>query len=259
MRRVNKTEIIYPLLGVIIFLLLWQAVASWLVGREWLLPTPTAVATALAANLPLLLRHSLVTLAEAEAGMALAVLLSILVAWLLSLSAAVRKTIYPLLLASQMVPIIVLAPLFIIWFGYGVLPKILVVVLICFFPATINILAGLNDSDAEMLAFYRVLGMNNRQLLLLVRLPQALPYFFSGLRIAAVYSVMGAVIGEWLGAQAGLGLLLVRAQQSFDLPLAFAAIVAIIIWSTFVFLLVVVIERRALSWQKYLDSEKWQA
>lgn len=258
MRRVKQTDMLYPLLGVILFLLLWQAAATWLVAREWILPSPLAVARAFAANLPLLLRHSLYTLGEAAAGMALSVLLAIIIAWLLSLSNAMRKTIYPLLLASQMVPIIVLAPLFIIWFGYGLLPKILVVVLICFFPAVINILVGLNASDAEMLAFYRTLGMNKRQLLFKVRLPQALPYFFSGLRIAAVYSVMGAVIGEWLGARAGLGLLLVRAQQSFDLPLAFAAILAIIIWSSLIFLLVALFERRALSWQKYLDSEKWQ-
>lgn len=255
----KKNDAIYPLAGVIVFLLAWQIVAAWVIGREWLLPGPWAVLTALGQNLPLIWHHSLYTLAEAGVGMALAILVAAAFALLMSLSPFLKKSVYPLLLGSQMVPIIVLAPLFIIWFGYGMLPKVLVVVLICFFPATINILAGLNAADAETLAFYRAMGMSEKQLFLLIRLPLALPYFFSGLRISAVYSVMGAVIGEWLGAQAGLGLLLIRAQQAYNLPLVFAAILAIVIWSGLIFLLVTLAERKCLGWQKFLREEKWQA
>jgi ABC-type nitrate/sulfonate/bicarbonate transport system permease component len=255
----KKIDAIYPFIGVIFFLVAWQMIAAWVIGREWLLPTPLAVVGALGKNFSLIWQHSLYTLAEAGIGMIVAILISGALALLMSLSVVLKKCIYPLLLASQMVPIIVLAPLFIIWFGYGMLPKILVVVLICFFPATINILAGLGATDGETLAFYQSMGMDKKQLFRLIRLPQALPYFFSGLRISAVYSVMGAVIGEWLGAQAGLGLLLIRAQQAFNLPLVFAAIITIIVWSGIIFLLIAWAERRSLGWQKYLREEKWQA
>lgn len=251
-----KKDLLYPIAGIIIFLLIWQLVASLLIQREWLLPTPGAVVVAFAENLPLIWHHSLYTIIEAVLGMILAVVVSLGFALLMALSPAIKKTLYPLLLGSQMVPIIVLAPLFIIWFGYGTLPKVLVVILICFFPMTINILAGLNAADKETLAFYRSMGMNDRQLFRLIRLPLALPHFFSGLRISAVYSVMGAVIGEWLGAQAGLGLMLIRAQNSFNLPLVFAAILAIIIWSALIFGLVKIAEKHCLKWRKYLTEDK---
>ena len=126
-------KILYPLAGIIIFLLIWQLVASFLINKEWLLPTPGAVVVAFGENLPLIWHHSLYTLAEAGLGMVLAIIVSLGIALLMALSPAIKKTLYPLLLGSQMVPIIVLAPLFIIWFGYGTLPKVLVVILICFF------------------------------------------------------------------------------------------------------------------------------
>ena len=188
----SRKDLLYPLAGIIIFLLVWQLVASFLINKEWLLPTPGAVIVAFGENLPLIWHHSLYTLAEAGLGMILAVIVSLGIALLMALSPAIKKTLYPLLLGSQMVPIIVLAPLFIIWFGYGTLPKVLVVILICFFPMTINILAGLNAADNETLSFYRSMGMNDKQLFRMIRLPLALPHFFSGLRISAVYSVMGA-------------------------------------------------------------------
>ena len=256
LKQHSQGKILYPLAGIIMFLLIWQMVASFLINKEWLLPTPGAVVVAFGENLPLIWHHSLYTLAEAGLGMVLGIIVSLGIALLMALSPAIKKTLYPLLLGSQMVPIIVLAPLFIIWFGYGTLPKVLVVILICFFPMTINILAGLNAADKETLAFYRSMGMNDRQLFRMIRLPLALPHFFSGLRISAVYSVMGAVIGEWLGAQAGLGLLLIRAQNAFNLPFVFAAILAIIIWSALIFAVVKLAESRCLKWRKYLTEDK---
>jgi ABC-type nitrate/sulfonate/bicarbonate transport system permease component len=256
-RKSSRQNIIYALLGISLFLLIWQITAAYLIDKSWLLPTPAAVIKSFFANIPLLWHHSVYTLAETFIGLTVAIVLSIAFALLMSLFPAFRKTVYPLLLGSQMVPIIVLAPLFIIWFGYGLLPKILVVVLICFFPMTINILSGLAATDGETIAFYRAMGMNSRQLFRLLRLPQALPHFFSGLRVSAVYSVMGAVIGEWLGAKAGLGQLLLRAQNSFNLPLVFAAILAIIIWSALIFALVKLAERHCLFWRKYLDEASW--
>lgn len=251
-----KAKTVYPLIGIISFLLIWQF-AAMLVDKTWLLPAPLTVLAAMGDNYGLLLRHSRYTLGEALLGLALSVPVALLLAMLLSLSERLRRMFYPLLLGSQMVPIIVLAPLFIIWFGYGMLPKVLVVILICFFPLVISALAGLNAVDAETLAYYRAMGMSRGQLFRLVRLPAALPYCFSGLRMAATYSVMGAVIGEWLGAAAGLGLLLTRAQRSYDLPLSFAAIVAIILLSALLCGAVIIIERRCLRW-RYVANEEWR-
>jgi len=248
MNKKQTHNFIYPLLGILGFLVFWQILAAFVVQNTWLLPTPREVAAALAENAALLMHHSWYTLAEALLGLSLSVVLALALAWLLSLSTAVRKAVYPLLLGSQMVPIIVLAPLFLIWFGYGLLPKVLVVILVCFFPMVINILAGLEAVNSDTLGFYRVMGMSEKQLFFKVRLPYALPYFFGGLRVSAAYSVMGAVIGEWLGAEAGLGLLLTRAQRSFDLPLTFAAIFVIILWSALIFGLLHLTEKLTLRW-----------
>ena len=255
--RNKALQMIYPLLGVAAFLLIWQLFAAYVVSAGWLLPTPLAVLGSIVKNLDLLLRHSRYTAIESMLGLLLSVLLSLLLAGLLSLSKRLSQMIYPLLLMSQMIPIVVLAPLFLIWFGYGMLPKALVVILICFFPMVINILAGLNAVSREMLAYYQAMGMSRAQQFSRLRLPYALPYFFGGLRVSAAYSVMGAVIGEWLGAEGGLGFLLTRAQRSFDLPLVFAAIVSIIILSALIFLLVYVGEYLALGWKRAESEQKW--
>lgn len=236
-------NIIYPTIGILILLLIWQLLAA-AIGMAWLLPPPASVVVSLIDNAPLLAHHSLYTIAEALIGLAASTVLACLIAFIMSLLPLVRKICYPLLLISQMIPIIVLAPLFLIWFGYGMLPKILVVVLICFFPIAINMIVGLSAADEQMLLFYRSLGASRGQLLRLIRLPLALPYFFSGLRIAAAYSIMGAVIGEWLGAQSGLGLLLTRAQRAFDLPLVLAAIIVIILLSCLLFAIIKIFEKK---------------
>jgi len=259
MRRFKQTDMLYPLLGVMLFLLLWQAAATWLVAREWILPSPLAVARAFAANMPLLLRHSLYTLGEAAAGMALAVLLAMIIAWLLSLSQAMRKAIYPLLLASQMVPIIVLAPLFIIWFGYGLLPKVVVVWLVCFFPIAINTADGLNGADPDATALLRSMGATRWQIFRKQRLPGALPAFFTGLKIAVTYSVVGAIIGEWVGASQGLGVFMLRASNAFLTARVFAAIAVTSLLSVALFLLVAALERLAIPWYfAAAKREQWE-
>lgn len=256
MNRKKYQSYLWPLLGVSGFLLLWQLLALYVVRKSWLLPSLGQTLQAFGRNLPLLLRHSQYTLLEAGLGLLLSALLALVLAGLVSLSRPLRQALYPLLLLSQMVPIVVLAPLFLIWFGYGVPPKVLVAVLICFFPMVVAAISGLDAADGETCAFYRALGMSKRQLFLKVRLPLAWPYFFSGLRVSAAYAVMGAVIGEWLGAEAGLGLLLTRAQRSYDLPLVFAAIIAIILWSALLFALVALAERRCLGWRQRIN-ENW--
>jgi ABC-type nitrate/sulfonate/bicarbonate transport system permease component len=254
----KRGQILWPLAGAALFLLAWQA-AALLVGAAYILPGPLAVLSALSGNMPLLLRHSAYTLQAALCGLAISVLFAAALSALLTLSSRLKNMLYPLLLASQMVPLIVLAPLFVIWFGFGLLPKVLAVILVCFFPIVISMLSGLMAADAETVAFYRSLGMNDWQLFRLVRWPLALPYFFGGLRIAVTYSVMGAVIGEWLGAAGGLGLLLTRSKNTYNLPLTFAVIIMIIFWSALLFGLSKLAEYKALSWRREISEENWGA
>ena len=246
----KKNGFFYGLGGILFVLVLWHIGAAYLIRDAWLLPTPVQVFTSFVDNASLIWQHSLYTLAEAGMGIAIAVVVALLIAWMMAMWQPLAKMFYPLLLGSQMVPIIVLAPIFLIWFGYGMLPKVLVAVIVCFFPVAVNTLAGLRSVDAETIAFYRSMGASRSQLFRLIHLPAAMPYFFGGLRVAATYSIMGAVIGEWLGAQAGLGLLLIRAQRAFDLSLVFAAILAIIFWSALVFGLVWLAEYYLLRWQR---------
>jgi len=254
--RKRYEQILWPLAGLILLLIAWQLVAL-LVGAVYILPGPAAAVGALCDNLPLLLHHSAYTLQEALYGLALAVALAAALTALLTLLPRLKDMLYPLLLASQMVPIIVLAPLFVIWFGFGMLPKVLVVILVCFFPMVISMLNALAAADAETLAFYRSMGMSKWQLFHLVRWPLALPHFFGGLRIATTYSVMGAVIGEWLGATGGLGLLLTRSKNTYNLPLTFAVIIMIVLWSALLFGLIKLAEYQALSWKRQVGEENW--
>lgn len=249
-------QILWPLAGMALLLLAWQ-IAALLVNAEYVLPSPVAVFAALGGNMPLLLRHSVYTLQEALYGLGIAVIIAAALTMLLTLSSRLKNMLYPLLLASQMVPIIVVAPLFVIWFGFGLLPKVLSVILVCFFPIVISMLSGLSAADAETMAFYRSMGMNGWQLFYLVRWPLALPYFFGGLRIAVTYSVMGAIIGEWLGATGGLGLLLTRSKNTYNLPLTFAVILMIILWSALLFGLMKMAEHKALSWRRQIGEENW--
>ncbi|HWI54318.1 MAG TPA: ABC transporter permease, partial [Desulfobacteria bacterium] len=154
----------------------------------------------------------------------------------------------PLLVISQTIPIIAVAPLFIIWLGYGMAPKVVVVSLVCFFPITINLADGLRMVDRDMIKLMHSMGATEFQVFRLVKLPAALPFFFSGLRIAGTYSIMGAVIGEWLGADKGLGILMTRSSQSFLTDRVFATIMVIVILSLAIYFLVEGIARVLIPW-----------
>jgi len=166
----------------------------------------------------------------------------------------VKRLIYPLIVASQTIPIISVAPLFIIWFGYGMLPKIIVVFLVCFFPVTISLLGGLAAVDREYIELFRSMQAGRVDIFRMVKLPLALPAFFSGLKISTAYSVMGAVIGEWLGAKQGLGTYMTLSQRSFEVDRVFAAILAVTLLSAVLFAAVVLIERLVIPWKRLTDG-----
>ena len=162
----------------------------------------------------------------------------------------------PLLVASQTVPIMALAPLLVIWFGYGAASKVVVVALVCFFPIVVNLVDGLRSVDPDLVRLLRTMGASGRQILMLVEVPAALPYLLSGLKVAASVSVIGAVIGEWVGAQSGLGYLMIRSASQFQTARVFAIIVVLAAMGLGLFWFVGLLERRLLAYRNAGRAEQ---
>lgn len=237
-----------PGLVLLFLLVLWEFVVREANIEKWILPSPTAILKSFWPARELIWQHSLQTLFEAIIGFGLAVLIGIIIATLIESSQWLRKALYPLLVISQTIPIIAMAPLLIIWFGYGLAPKVIVVALVCFFPITVNLADGYRMVDQDMIHLMSAMGASKSQIFRMVKLPAALPFFFSGLRIAGTYSIMGAVIGEWLGASKGLGILLTRSSQSFLTDRVFATIMVIIILSLVVAAFIEGLARVVMPW-----------
>jgi ABC-type nitrate/sulfonate/bicarbonate transport system permease component len=242
-----------PLL-LLTLLVLWEVLVKMFQVESWLLPAPTAIGAALVKDWPTLISHSGITIYEALIGFALSVVLAFVLATLMDCWPLLRRALYPLLVTSQTIPIISVAPLFLIWFGYGLMPKVLVVVLVCFFPVAVSFLQGLTVVDPEVIDLLRSMGASKLLIFRLAKLPAALPTFFSGLKIAATYSIMGAVIGEWLGAEAGLGYYMTLSQRSFLTARLFAIIVIITILSLALFKAIELLERVLTPWTRWQEE-----
>lgn len=243
-----------PLILLVLLVLLWELLVRLFKVESWLLPAPTAIVASLIKDWPTLRSHTLVTLYEALIGFLLSVGFAFALAWVMDSVPLVRRALYPLLVTSQTVPIISVAPLFLIWFGYGLTPKVLVIVLVCFFPVAVSFLQGLADVDTEIIDLLRSMGASPWLIFRLAKLPAALPTFFSGLKIAATYSIMGAVIGEWLGAEAGLGYYMTLSQRSFLTARMFAIIVIITVLSLALFKVIEILERALTPWTRWQEE-----
>jgi ABC-type nitrate/sulfonate/bicarbonate transport system permease component len=212
------------------------------------LPSPIAIVQSLFNNWSIIYDNTLQTLLETVLGLTLAALLGLLLAITLDISSWVRRAVYPLLITSQTIPIIALAPLLLIWIGYDIRPKLIVVTLYCFFPIAVATVDGMASAEPELIKLLHSMRATRWQILRLVRLPGAMPAFFSGLRIAAAYSVVGAIFGEYVGAEKGLGIYMQKAANSFATINVFAAILVTTILSLLLFGLVSLIERLSLPW-----------
>lgn len=238
-----------PALGLLAALvLLWQWYASQPDIDAQILPTPLAVWGVLMGQRDILWQHMLVTLQETLIGFALALVAGVIFGTLIDFSPWLRRAIYPLLVASQTIPIITLAPLLVLWFGFGLVSKSIVVLLVCFFPIVVALADGLRSADPELIRLFRAFGAGPLRIFWTVRLPGALPSLFSGVRIAIAYSVIGAIFGEYVGASAGLGFYMQLKQHSFATAGVLAAIVVTALLSIALFASVAIIERLALPW-----------
>jgi len=224
---------------------------GWVLLRHtpaYVLPSPGRVAGAFADAAPLLPAHVAATAAEAAAGLVVGAVAGVAIAVLVVSVPLARRVLEPLLVASQTVPMIVLAPLLVLWFGIGTTPKVVVVALITFFPVAVSTSAGLAGADPELLDLVRSMGADPTAVLRTVRLPAAVPAFFSGLRIAAAYAVAGAVVGELVAAEHGLGVFINRSRSSFRVDRIFVAVVIVAVLSALLFALVGLAGRLAAPW-----------
>lgn len=245
MRRYGPALLLLALL-----LLAWQGLASLAAVDDLTLASPAEVVQAFRDDGSLLLEEAAVTLTEVLLGLAVAIVAGAGFALAMHLVRPLREAAYPLLIASQAIPIVVLAPLFVLAFDYGIGPKLAIVALICFFPLTVNLLDGLRSVEPELLKLMRSLGASRLATLWKVELPSSLPFFFSGLRVAATVSVIGAVFGEWAGAERGLGRLVLLGNNQLQTPRVYAGIVLLTLMALALFALVVLVERLAVPWRR---------
>jgi ABC-type nitrate/sulfonate/bicarbonate transport system permease component/ABC-type nitrate/sulfonate/bicarbonate transport system substrate-binding protein len=232
------------------FVLAWQGVASLDAVDDLTLASPVETFDALRDDWSLLMDNAWVTLVEVLLGLGISVVAGVGFAVAMHLYRPLREAAYPLLVASQAIPIVVLAPIFVLAFDYGIGPKLAIVALICFFPLTVNMLDGLRSVEPELLKLMRSLGASRLQSLVKVELPSALPYFFSGLRVAATVSVIGAVFGEWAGADKGLGRLVLLGNTQLQTPRVYAGIVILTLMAVALFALATLAERLACPWNR---------
>jgi ABC-type nitrate/sulfonate/bicarbonate transport system permease component len=213
-----------------------------------LLPSPWEIARSVVANAGLFTDNAVVTLQEILIGFGLGVAAGVALGVLLTYSRMAERAVYPWLVASQMVPIVAVAPILVVWFGFTIVPKVVVVALVCFFPVVVNTIDGLKAVDPEMVRLMRTLGMSRPRIMRSVRIPSALPYMFSGLKVAMALSVIGAVFGEWVGASEGLGYLMLALNNQLATVDLFAAVLVLSLMGIALFFLVGVVERLVIPW-----------
>ncbi|MGE5629157.1 MAG: ABC transporter permease [Solirubrobacterales bacterium] len=256
-KSINTDSKFVPLIFQVIILLIWQFFTGSGKVPKYILPSPEDIIKALFSIIPGINIHIYTTLKEALLGFAISIAIAVIIVILMDNYKIVRNCIYPMLVVSQTIPIITLAPLFMIWFGFGIAPKIIAVVLVCFFPIVISLMDGLDSVDRDMINLLRTMGAGRFQIFRFVKFPGAIISFFSGLRIAATYSIMGAVIGEWLGGDAGLGVYMIRVKHSYALDKVFASIIIIVALSMALFGAIYLLQKLAAPWAVESKKEKY--
>ncbi|MDP6714984.1 MAG: ABC transporter permease, partial [SAR202 cluster bacterium] len=213
-------------------------------------PAPSVIAITIGEDAGLLTRHTWATVEEIVIGFGLALICGVGLATAIGLSRTLERALYPFVIASQTIPIIVIAPMLLIWVGYGLAPKVIVVALISFFPIVVNMVDGLKSVDPDEVSLMQTLGANRWQIFLKLQTPTSMPLLFSGMRVAIAVSVIGAVIGEWVGSSEGLGYLMIRSKPQFLTERVFAAIAILSAMGVGLFALVGLAERLALPWRR---------
>ena len=236
--------------------LLWLAVSEGGLVPSFLLPSPVEVVRALVSDGPVLWENALVTLAEAAWGLGIGILAALVLATLMHRARVLYRALYPLLVITQTIPTIAIAPLLVLWMGFGMAPKVTLVALTTFFPVTVSLLEGYASTDRAAADLLRSMGASRRQIFCHLEFPSALSHFFSGLRVSASYAVVGAVISEWLGGTEGLGVYMTRVKKAYAFEKMFAVIIVIVVVSLLLMALVTVLRKRACPWEAFEKIER---
>lgn len=246
-------QVLPPLVVGVVLVALWQGYVAVSGVHEGILPSPVEVARALVRDRGLLASAAGTTLSEVLLGYGIAIVVGVGLAMVVSSSRLVERAIYPWLVGSQMIPIPVLAPVVVLWTGFDIRPKLIIVALVTFFPIAVNTIDGLRATDPELVGLLRTLGAGRRQVLRIARLPNALPYVFSGLRVAAAFAVIGAVFAEWVGSTSGLGVLILDYGNETATADVFAVVVVLAAIGIAMFAAVGAVERVVVPWWRVED------
>ncbi|MFJ6562370.1 ABC transporter permease [Streptomyces sp. NPDC091412] len=237
-----------PFALLLVCLVAWWAVSAADLVESYLVPSPGATLDLMATKSGYLWHHSWVTTYETLLGFVIAVGVGVLAAVAMVYSSTVERTLYPILLFAQVIPKIAIAPLFVVWLGFGIAPKILIAVLIAFFPVVISMVTGLKSVDPEMIQLSQTMGASALQTFAKIRFPASFPHLFSGLKVAVTLAVTGAVVGEFVGANEGLGYVILQANGNLDTPMLFAGLLVMSLIGVVLFVIVEIAEKLLLPW-----------
>ncbi len=244
------TSKISPVITLILIIGIWAAICGFELVPAYMLPSPGAVIDAFISDFPTMMQHSATTLTEAGVGLGIGIILAFITASLMDRFKTIYNAIYPLLIITQTIPTVAIAPILIMWMGFDMAPKIALIVITTFFPITVGLLDGYASVDPDAVSLLRSMGAGNLRIFFSVKIPSALSYFFAGLKISASYAVVGGVIAEWLGGFEGLGVYMTRVRKAYQFDKMFAVILLIIIISLLLMLAVSLIRKAVMPWER---------
>lgn len=239
---------ISPYILIVIILSIWQILSSTNIVPKYMLPSPYDVIIAFILDFKLIMKHTSYTLIEAFIGLSLGIILAFIISIIMDSFDILQKAFYPILIITQTIPTVAIAPLLVLWMGYGIAPKITLILITSFFPIAIGLYDGYRSVDIDSLNLLRTMGANKIQEYLYIKLPYSLGNFFTGLRISVSYAIISAVVAEWLGGFWGLGVYMTRVRKSYSFDKMFAVIFFISALSLFLMYLVKKIEKRIIKW-----------
>ena len=254
-RYQNITNKLFPVIALLVLVGVWAAVCGFGAVPAYMLPSPGAVFGAFVSEFPVMMRQAAVTLTEAFAGLGIGIALAFVFASLMDRFSFLYRALYPILVITQTIPTIAVAPLLILWMGYEMQPKIALVVLTTFFPITVALLDGFKSVDPDAVSLLRSMGAGRGQVFRYLKLPASLPQFFSGLKISASYAIVGAVIAEWLGGFHGLGVYMTKVKKAYAFDKMFAVILLIVAISLLLMALVALTERFSMPWRRKVKKQ----
>lgn len=222
---------LYPIVTFLIILIIWQFIVVGFDIPQYILPAPTDILSVFFTDYENLYLHTLVTLNEALLGFILSIIIALVIGILMDFIPIFKKCFYPIMLITQTIPTITIAPLLIIWFGFGILPKILMVTLTCFFPILISFVDGLENIDKDYLNLFKTMNASKLNTFIHLKFPMSMDKLFSGLKISSTYAIMAATVAEWLGGTQGLGVYMVRSKSAYALDKVFASTIIVVISS----------------------------